>query len=346
MGMDLSKIKLLLLALSNDLISHTQLTELVKTSRLIIQAYLINYRSKVLNLIDRNGITIADLAFDCIADAFSRNDESKFYIVRKFISSLNQNISETEPVHLYMAYRAFLIKVTEAQLSKLYSETDPIGAKILRNVKDVVRNSDKFKFLKEVRGQLLVVNENNTNDSRREYPIEKLLAEFTPNVGDVNTKSLLNHLYEILNGQKEYERAILSSDVVRVLKKYYNADVISSQEINENSLASPLYKDGFEDYEVDQVKQKVEKYIKEKILLDYFVKGKLSKEESECIYLTIRDIICDWYYGVETKDSVYSYLKARYSIERDEYLKNYKTKIEYLVKLTRDEFAKYLLKEI
>ena len=71
-----------LIAVFDESISHPQLTELVKISRLIIQSYLINYRSKVLNLITRNGITITDLSYDCIADAFARNGENKFYVIK------------------------------------------------------------------------------------------------------------------------------------------------------------------------------------------------------------------------------------------------------------------------
>ena len=159
MGIDFYKIWVLLMAVSKDLISHTQLTELVKTSRLIIQSYLFNYRSDVLNLVSRNGITVTDLSYDCLAEVFSRNGENRYYIITKFLFSLNLTIQETKPINLYLAYKSFLIKVANAQLSKLYSETDPIGAKILRNIKDVVRQSDKFCITKELRGQFLTVKE-------------------------------------------------------------------------------------------------------------------------------------------------------------------------------------------
>ena len=91
---DKNKLHEFLIAVFDESISHPQLTELVKISRLIIQSYLINYRSKVLNLITRNGITITDLSYDCIADAFARNGENKFYVIKKFISSLDHAIRD------------------------------------------------------------------------------------------------------------------------------------------------------------------------------------------------------------------------------------------------------------
>ena len=345
-GFDKNKIQECLIAISGNSINHSQLTELVGISRLIIQSYLINYRSKVLNLITRHGITITDLSYDCIADAFARNGENKFHIIKKLISSLNQNIKEIEVLNAFLAYKSFLIKVTDAQLSKLYSQSDPIGSKILRNVKDVVRCLDKFAIVKNLSGLTLVAGSSDELIYKHEFPFEKILAEFSMNDNGSDTNDLLNRLHQILTGQCEYRRSVLLTDVVSLFKKYFSAEINNTYEVNEQLLLSPVLNDGFEEYETTQVKQKVENYIKEKILLDYFVKGKINKEEAESIYLTIQDIINDWYYGVGTKDSIYKYFTDHHQIEKEEYLKNYKTKIEYLVKLARDEFANYLLKEI
>ncbi len=345
-GFDKNKIQECLIAISDDSINHSQLTELVRISRLMIQSYLINYRSKVLDLITRNGITLTDLSYDCIADAFARNEENKFHIIKKFISSLNPSIKEIEVINLFLAYKSFLIKITEAQLSKLYSQSDPIGSKILRNVKDVVRGSDKFIIVKNLRGLTLVASNYDELYCKPEFPLEKIITEFNMQNNGSDTHSLLGQLHQILVNQNEYRRSILLIDTVSLLKKYFSAEINNTYDVNGQLLLSPVLNDGFEEYETTQVKQKVENYIKEKILLDYFVKGKINKEEAESIYLTIQDIINDWYYGVETKDSIYKYFTAHQQTEKEEYLKNYMTKIEYLVKLARDEFANYLLKEI
>lgn len=345
-GFDKNKIRECLLAVSDDSINHSKLTELVKISRLIIQSYLINYRSKVLNLIARNGITIIDLSYDCIADAFARNGEDKFYIIKKFIYSLDQDIAVIKELNLFFAYKNFLIKVAEAQISKLYCQSDPIGAKILRNVKDVVRSSDKFRIVKNLRGVTLVASNGDELLCKPEFPVEKIQNEFNIHGNGADTNSLLNELWNILINQGEYRKSILLTDAVSLFKKYFGADINDAYEINELLLLSPVHNDGFEEFEILHVKQKVENYIKEKILLDYFVKGKINKEEAESIYLTMRDIITDWYYGVETKDSIYNYFSAHHKSEKEEYLKNYRTKLEYLVKLAREEFAIYLLREI
>lgn len=313
---------------------------------MIIQSYLINYRFKVLNLIARNGITLTDLSYDCIADAFARNGEDKFYIIKKFISSLDQNITKIEKLNLFFAYKNFLIKVAETQISKLYCQSDPIGSKILRNVKDVVKSSDKFRIVKNLSGLTLIASNGDELLCKPEFPVEKILNEFNIHGNGSDTNSLLNELWHILINQEEYRKSILLTDAVSLFKKYFRAEINDAYEVNELLLLSPVHNDGFEEFEILRVKQKVENYIKEKILLDYFVKGKINKKEAESIYLTISDITNDWHYGVETKDSIYDYFTAHQRSEKEEYLKNYKTKVEYLVKLAREEFAIYLLREI
>ena len=150
---------------------------------------------------------------------------------------------ETKPINLYLAYKSFLIKVANAQLSKLYSETDPIGAKILRNIKDVVRQSDKFCITKELRGQFLTVKECYGITSSVEFPFDRLLLEFSSPDIETNTNSLLNRLHEILFNQNEYRRVISLTQTVQLFKKYF--------EIIEASKKS--------EYKLEQFKEKLTK---------------------------------------------------------------------------------------
>jgi len=90
----------------------------------------------------------------------------------------------------------------------------------------------------------------------------------------------------------------------------------------------------------------VENFVKEKILINYFLKGKFTKEEAEAAFLSLNDIINDWCPGINLKNSVFEYYSSHVNISKENYLKNYRTKLEYLVNLARDEFTNYMLKEI
>jgi hypothetical protein len=345
-GIDKNKIREYLTAIVDDSIDHIQLTELVKISRTIIQSYLLNYRSKIFNLISRHGISLVDLSYDCIAEAFNRNNENKYCNLKNFISCLNEDINDIEEINLFLAYKSFLIRITESQLSKLYSQMDPIGSKILRNIKDVLRTSDKFNLEKSLLGLSLIITNDQSVNLKPEYPVEKLMVDFEFDGKRPNTVNLLKCLYNILDCQTEFRKSLTLIDVVTLFKKYFNVLSDNKHELDERTLLSSIKNDEYEEMEIQQIKQKVENFVKEKILVNYFLKGKVNKNEAEAIYLTISDIINDWYYGVDTKESIHDYFVSHMYISKQEYLEKYRTKIEYLVKLARDEFADYLLGEI
>lgn len=346
MTIDISKIHKYLNAIVEENINNTQLTELIKISRLIIQSYLLNYRSNVISLITRNGITLTDLAYDCIADAYSRNKELKYYAINKFINSLNENIKSIEPINLFFAYKSYLIKLSDSQVAKLYAQTDPIGAKILRNIKDAVRESDKLIISKDWNGLKIEVKNYVNENGHKDFPLEKLFLNFTKSVRIINSSDLLENVYDTLINQTEYKKSVYLFDLVSFFKKYFNANHDYNYEVDEGALISRIDHSSFEEYEIQFIRQKVEYFIKEKIMVNYFLKGKLNKSEAEAFFYSLTDLINDWSAGILLKSSIYEYLKNHYDISHDLYMKNYRTKMEYLVKLAREEFANYLVKEI
>lgn len=346
MFVDLKKIHQLLNSAADESISHSQLTELVKISRLIIHSYLTNYRSNVINLINRNGITITDLAYDCIAEVLRRNKELKFYAINQFANSLKENIRLIEPVNLFLAYKSHIIKIANAQLSKLYAQTDPIGAKILRNIRDSVHQSEKLRIVKDLRGLRIEVANTDAENHKKDFPINQFLLNIEINNRTLNTSDLLEHIYSNLQNQTEFKRSVYLFDIVTLFKNYFGAEHVYDYEVNEETLISKINGNCFEEYEIQNLKQKVELFIKEKIMVNYFLKGKLNKAEAEAIFFSVNDIINDWCSGAIYRSSIYEYFRNHFDISHDLYLKNYRTKIEYLVKLARDEFAFYMIKEL
>lgn len=208
MGYDFIKIREYIIAISKDTINHSQLTALVKISRLIIQSFIYNYRSSALKLLDYHGITLSDLANDCIAEAFRRNQEDKYFLIKKFICSLNDDIDKINETNLFRAYKSFLIKVASIQLSKLYSQYDPIGAKIIRNIKDAVNDAalhktEKFILKREPCGDILIVKDCDLHNSVREFPKEKLEAEFSMDGKRLNVVNMIDQLSKVLSEQSE-----------------------------------------------------------------------------------------------------------------------------------------------
>ena len=102
-------------------------------------------------------------------------------------------------------------------LNYILSQT-PLVQKFLRNVKDVVRRSDKFTIVKNLGGLTLVANNSEELFCKPEFLLEKIITEFNRHNNESDTNSLLNRLYQVLTTQNDYRRSILLTDVVSLFK--------------------------------------------------------------------------------------------------------------------------------
>ena len=117
---------------------HSDVTELVKLSMILVQVHLSKMRYSLFFLLERNGVSIFDLANDCIGDAFKRN-AGTFKHLENFRNSLRSDVYSINEVELFIAYRSFITKVADVQLARQYAELDPNGYKIFRNIKETVK---------------------------------------------------------------------------------------------------------------------------------------------------------------------------------------------------------------
>lgn len=69
-------------------IERDELARLIQISRTLVQAHLQHIRSSISYLCTNQGLTITDLSYDCVADAFSRDDDNRFVKLENFIGSL------------------------------------------------------------------------------------------------------------------------------------------------------------------------------------------------------------------------------------------------------------------
>ncbi|MDP2207771.1 MAG: hypothetical protein Q8K98_03220 [Bacteroidota bacterium] len=324
----------------NSSIAEVELTEFVHVCRSIVQPYLLYIRSSVSNLCTQQGLTITDLAYDCIADMFSRNDQNKFVKIENFANSLDENIDQISDINLFHAFKSFLTCIADSQLARLYSQADPTGSKIYRNLRDVIRASPFFNLRRDLRGLVVESSGADLCNHLSEFPMEELERELVQRVDyQFSTRKFLTGLNEMFAEQTQYRRSIPLYDLVHVLKKlhYDNFDPPSDTQ--------PLSTEGLQEFEIEQICRQVEAVLKEKILLTYFTKGKIDRRQAEAICSAFHDMICDWQSN-EEKFALFSYLKRYLDIDETEYEETLRPKMEYLLKIARNEFAARLMKEI
>lgn len=287
-------------------------------------------------------MTITDLAYDCIGEAFARNASGDFTQIRNFINSLASPFPEIADLDLMLAFKSFLIVLAEAQLARLYASLDPAGAKIHRNVSLHAKQGSTLAIRKSVAGLFLSPRHDDSLDTLPPFPSEELEKRFLERASTHDSiPVLLNALWEVLVRQSEYRRAVRLTDVVQMCKLVYlSHDGIEPEE------SPPNAADQLSASDIKQMSLQVEGVVKERIFLTYVVRGKLGIREGEALYNALVDYIRDWSAGDGAQKSLQQYLCLHVAVTDEEYESVYRTKLEYMLTIIRDEFQGRMMKEL
>jgi len=325
--------------------SNADIAKLVHISRAILVSHIRNTLSSAISLSQKQGVSINDIAIDCIAEVFQQSDDNRFPKLEKYFHSLRNPVSEMPEMEIFLAWKALLLKIADSQLAHMYAQFDPTGFKIIRNIKEAISKCDFFDLHKNVNGNVLLTPSYDLFNSLPPIQAEDIINDFLYAVKEKrNTKDLLKILHDILIEQTIYRKEIKLSEVVKLFKSVFNYPLDNNhydEEFSENILAHSF----LDEFELEQICSKVLANIKEKILLNYFVKGKLTASQSEAVYLTIYNLVFDWRKTGSSNNSLYNYFNENMKINEREYNLIIKDKIEYLVKLMKKEFLLYLIPE-
>ncbi len=130
-----------------------ELTEFVNLVQKISLSYL-KYQEVIGKHIrwerNKNVSELEDLALDCVAGLFMRNEEGKFIQFKKYFERSSADILEIEDAEIMVLLRRLIIKKTKQELSRIFKERDPEGAKIVRNIKVAIKSASDFDSFREM----------------------------------------------------------------------------------------------------------------------------------------------------------------------------------------------------
>jgi hypothetical protein len=340
---DIENLKESLLELIDGSYKSARLSRLVQLSRIIVEGYLRYTRSSLTILCVRQGLTITDVAYDCIAEAFARSDDNRFHQLENFTNSLNIPIGEIPPNQIFLAFKGFLIRITDAQLARLYTQSDPTGAKIHRNIRDCLNNSPNgLSLSKDFRGYVVRTREKISSDYLEEFPLEELEKKFLLCAKPTHSiPEMLLIIQAILIEQSSYRRSMPLIDVVQLVKKvYYRAYEEPDDQDHVPSFG------GLSPEEIGQMRDEVEIVLKEKLLITYFTRGKLNRKQTQAMASAFRDLLNEWCDSMNGETSLYEHINNYIPMDVPTYEAAYRTKMEYLLKIARNEFAARLMREL
>lgn len=336
---ELTKIYNLLKSTSDGNIRELELTHLITMSKNLISPYIFQTKKDFLFFASKIGFTVEDVCYDVLSKVFRKDNFGNFPTLISLFENLNKDSKNDEELNVFLAYQSLLRKITDITINELYAEIDPLGFKILRNIKYNLPNS-KLNIRDSILGKLIYYV-NIDNDHLPYIDIDAFQTFFFDNIElNRDTHYLLDRLADSLLCFEEYRKEIRLNDVVQIFKKYFNVfEKIENDNEDDENIFSPTY---FSTFQLDSpiLKQKLREITVQKLFI-YYQKTLINKAQLQGLYYAVLDIIDDITSGIGLQCSLYNYINEHYKLSQTLYNSIFRNKIEYILKLIKEEILNY-----
>ncbi len=166
-------------------------------------------------------LSVDDLALDCVADLFSRNDKGSFTQLQVYMRGIDpERMTEAE---LTSHLRRLVFAKVNQGIFRIYHEIDPSLSKIIRNIKLSVNALENFTTINRFGETYLVPS---ATDPLEHLPLiepEMIREELRRLAGrNATIPELLAHLSRCLQEQSEYSRIVSIVQVALIIRSLYS----------------------------------------------------------------------------------------------------------------------------
>ncbi len=287
---------------------------------------------------------LEDVALDCIAGLFMRDNKGHFtQLLRYFQPILGQPCSDQE---VLIMLRRLIVKKTKQELSRIFRERDPESAKILRNIRVAIRNSEIFESFKDMGREFVRIKP----DYQNEFTYDSI------HNNDFSEKDLFHYFLEIhcpgesvavmmkkmlsIIHSSPLKHDFLAIDVIANIIRDVTFHQFKSQFSDNVDNTTPF--NDLQIKEIDAINKEIIEQTRQKINNQYYKKNKIDAEKATIYTQAIADFVYDLTHARES-ESNYRYLK-RYmpTLSQQQYRDEERSIFEYLVKITKRSLRKKL----
>jgi hypothetical protein len=298
---------------------------------------------------------LEDLATDCVADLFMRDEDGLFIQLRKYFGEKLAD-GEVDDAEMMLQLRRLVVKKTKQELSRIFRERDPEGAKIVRNIKVAVRTSDDLACFKEMGREFVCFSKYGGNgldtttlgkDERIRlrchcppYPDELLESRFFSihNPNDSVSTSIKKLLKEVQ--ETEGHKNFLSIEVIARMIRCVRNEMFRENVGCDSTDTTPM--EYLQLKEINEAKEQVLTIIEKKIQNTYLSGGKPKRKRAEIYKDALIDVLDDLVHHRKS-DSYFHLLRNRIpGLTQQQYRNEERTVFEYLAKVVKKEFRKKL----
>ncbi len=277
---------------------------------------------------DFTSLKLNDLALDCVADLFSRDEDGTFTQFKSYFDGVDTGHCTDKELLSHL--RRLVFSRVNQSMFRLYAEADPALGKILRNIKIAVQSLQTFTFVDRFGEPCIAPSmcEPLRHLPRYERPdLDDLLTSAT-SAGD-NIPTMLTKISRALREQTDYCRVVPVMMLAQSIRGVYAAPRPGPG--HENNVERAISE--------QDVQTLIERNCAE-VKEEYRKRYVGARAISEGFYNRYFDIICEYicHRFIEKDGDNFSLFEALRSgfpdLTKEEYTRTHKAKLEYLLRLT------------
>ncbi len=326
---------------------RTAVTNLIHESHRFALAYLWQKARQQHLLSDMFRLSMEDLALDCIADLFQRDDAGRFAQLVGYFGSIEWQKMDEED--LYIALRRLVFSKVNEGLFRRYREADPSLAKIIRNLKNAAKSTSGLKVERRKQEMWIIAESDDAESDDAEQtslpvaPVEILEAHLISHLSNANCDTLrqvTQGFIEFVTQHTYYNNAFPLTSFAQIVRSAFVriGEVVGEHEEEEVFVTGQVAR------AIDVVASAVQADMH----ASYVGKGKVDAATYEAYFFAVQDILASQF--VNDAAPVDSYLEALEAyiphLTNDAYRTHHRHILEYLVKISRNRLFDYLKDEI
>jgi hypothetical protein len=305
---------------------------LFEECRLIASAYL-SQKVRLRRLeVEFFGLSVNDLAIDCIADLFARDEGGALQQFQAYFALIDWH--QLASAELEVALRRLVFSSVNQSLFRRYGEADPTLSRIIRSVKRHLRHRDDLRLTSRSTEQWIVLN-NQREAAMPIAPPALLEAQLVPCQGDITTS--LDALRNFLSERTWYAAGYSLSVFARLLRSASIRLTVAEQ-------VDYGFDESLDGAAVTRVIDVAVRKIEEEKRPHYVGKGKVSSEVYTAYIESVRiALVTEFVGGRHGSLSLFKTLsRSLPGLAGSSYQRRHRHSVEYLAKLSRRETIKIL----
>lgn len=293
----------------------------------------------------REGISLEDMALDCIAELFERNAEGRFERLVEYFSTVSwQEIDDDE---LFAATRRLVFTAVNDRLFEHYRESDPSLSRIIRGLKRAARKSRDVRLERfNHRHWVVLAGEGDVTGNKPLMPPEFLEGHLAGVVREGTTLvDMLDHTAQILRAQFVYRQAVPLTPLALSVR----AAMARVQEaITDDEPGSPAERPYFAEELVEESIEHTVREVQRDKRSTYVETNKVDEQTYDTYCLAIRDRLLFLYTYRDGHDATHFRMLQRYMLGLSEadYRREHRSIFEYLFQCTHRALIERLQREM